>query len=170
MADKPTIVFAGIYDSEEDAQADYDILKDLHDEDVIGFYDAAVITKDPEGKVHVNKDETTTRHGGWAGLGVGALVGILFPPSIIAGGAIGAGAGALVGHLWRGMSRGDMKDLGEALDTGEAALVVVGESKMDEVLKGELKRATRTIEKELDADASQTWKEIETAGELSTTR
>ena len=62
------------------------------------------------------------------------------------------------------------KDLGETLDTGEAALVIVGESKLDEVLKGELKRATRTIEKELDADASETWKEIETASEPSAAR
>src|SRR5262249_31876674 len=89
--------------------------------------------------VHENGG-TPTRHGAWAGLGVGALVGILFPPSILVSGALGAGAGGLVGHFWRGMSRGDMKDVGEALDAGEVALVVVGESKVEEALAKELKR------------------------------
>jgi uncharacterized membrane protein len=106
-----------------------------------------VITKDEQGKVHVNKDETATRRDGWTGLGVGALVGILFPPSLLASGAIGAAAGALTGHLARGMSRGDMKDLGETLEAGEAALVVVGESRIKEAIAKEAKRANRMIGK-----------------------
>jgi uncharacterized membrane protein len=79
-------------------------------------------------------------HASWTGLGVGALVGILFPPSLLAGGAIGAAAGAVTGHLARGMSRGDMKDLGETLE-GDAALVVVGESRIKEAIAKEAKRA-----------------------------
>jgi len=42
--------------------ADYQVVKDLHSADVIGTYDAAVITKDSSGKVHVNKDEMAARH------------------------------------------------------------------------------------------------------------
>ena len=75
--------------------------------------------------------------------GIDALVGILFSPSIVADIA-DAAAGGLVGHLWRRMSRDEMKDLGEAgeaLDEGEAALVVVGEDKLEEKLKKELKGA-----------------------------
>jgi len=56
----------------------------LHLAGAVGTYDAAVVTKDAAGKVHVNKDEMATRHGAWGGAAVGALVGILFPPSIIA--------------------------------------------------------------------------------------
>ena len=168
MADRPTVVFVGVYDSKADAEADYAAVKDLHDAGAIGFYDAAVITKDSEGKVHVNKDETTTRHGAWAGLGVGALVGILFPPSILVSGAIGAGAGGLVGHFWRGMSRGDMKDVGEALDAGEVALVVVGESKVEEALAKELKRANKMLEKQINADAAELRKELDAAVDETT--
>ena len=80
-------IYIGTYASEVDARADYDVVKDLHAAGAVGTYDAAVITKDDKGKVHVNKDETTTRHGAWGGAGVGALVGILFPPSIIGIGA-----------------------------------------------------------------------------------
>ena len=39
-------LYIGTYPSEADARADYDIVKDLHTVDVVGTYDAAVITKD----------------------------------------------------------------------------------------------------------------------------
>jgi uncharacterized membrane protein len=57
-------LYIGTYPSEAAARADYDLVKDLHTVDIIGTYDAAVITKDSSGKVHVNKDEMATRHGG----------------------------------------------------------------------------------------------------------
>ena len=163
MADRPVFVFVGAYDGKEGAEADYEIVKELHDAGAIGGFDAAVITKDEQGKVHVNKDETATRRGGWTGLGVGALVGILFPPSLIASAAVGAGAGALTGHLARGMSREDMKELGETLETGEAALVVVGESRIKEAIAKEAKRANRMMEKEIDAEAEDLRKELDAA-------
>src|SRR5271165_1687678 len=76
-------IFIGTYPSELAAQDDYAIVKDLHTAGAVGTYDAAVVTKDLNGKVHVNKDEMATCHGGWGGAAVGAVVGILFPPSII---------------------------------------------------------------------------------------
>jgi uncharacterized membrane protein len=76
-------LFIGTYADEAAARDDYAIVKDLHAEDVVGTYDAAVITKDASGKVHVNKDEMATRHGGWGGAAAGAVIGILFPPAII---------------------------------------------------------------------------------------
>ncbi len=77
-------IYIGTYPSEASAQADYDLIKDLHAAGGIGTYDASVVTKDVGGKVHVNKDEMATRHGAWGGAAVGALVGIIFPPAIIA--------------------------------------------------------------------------------------
>lgn len=156
-------VFVGVYDSDEAAAVDYEAVKDLHRDGVIGTYDAAVLKKDPSGKVHVHKREKPAQHGAWSGLAVGALVGILFPPSIIAGGVVGATAGGLVGHLWRGMSRHDMKELGQVLDEGEASLVVVGESKLEEVLAEALTGAIRTYEKAIDAQAEDVRDELEQA-------
>ncbi len=76
---KPDAVFIyiGTYPSEAAARDDYDVVKDLHAADAVGTYDAAVVTKDDAGKVHVNKDEMATRHGAWGGAAVGAVVGIL---------------------------------------------------------------------------------------------
>ncbi len=134
---KPDSVFVyiGTYANEESARADYDIVKDLHADKSIGTYDASVVTKDPDGKVHVNKDETATRHGAWGGAAVGAVVGILFPPSIIVGAAVGAAVGGVGGHLWNGMSRADVKEFGDIIDAGQAALVIVGESTIEAALE-----------------------------------
>ena len=149
---KPDAVFIyiGTYPSWAAAQADYDVVKDLHAAGAVGTYDAAVVTKDDAGKAHVNKDEMATRHGAWGGAAVGALVGILFPPAIIASAAVGAAVGAAGGHLWRGMSRADVKELGEVIDDGQAALVIVGESKLEQAVDKAGLKAEKHIAKELD--------------------
>jgi len=163
MADKPLFVFVGVYPSQEAAHADYESLRDAHAAGLVGTYDAADIFKDAEGKVHVHKHEKPTQHGAWTGAAVGAVVGILFPPSIIGAGVVGAGAGGLIGHLWRGMSRSDMRELGEALDAGEAALVVVGRSRVLEQAEKLLSGAERVLEKELAADPDQVEQELRKA-------
>ena len=56
---------------------------------------------------------------------VGAVVGILFPPSIIGAAALGAGGGALVARMTRALGRSKVKDLGETLDSGAMAIIVV---------------------------------------------
>jgi uncharacterized membrane protein len=160
MSDEPVFVYVAAYDEEDDARADYEVLKELHAAGVVGTYDAALITKDDEGKVHVHKREKPTQHGAWTGVGVGALLGILFPPSILGSAVVAGAAGGLMGHLWHGMSRGDMKDLGEALDDGDAALVIVGRSKLEETLDRELKRANRRIEKQIKADSKELDREL----------
>jgi uncharacterized membrane protein len=155
MADQPLFVFVGAYPSQDEAHADYEALREAHAAGMVGTYDAAVVFKDADGKVHVHKHEKPTQHGAWTGAAVGAVVGILFPPSIIGAGVVGAGAGGLIGHLWHGMSRADVRELGEALDEGEAGLIVVGRSRVLEQAEKLLPRAERILEKELAADSEQ---------------
>jgi len=167
---KPDAVFIyiGTYPSEAAARDDYDVVKDLHAAGAVGTYDAAVVTKDGSGKVHVNKDEMATRHGAWGGAAVGAVVGILFPPSLIAGAAIGAAAGGVGGHVWRGMSRSDVKELGDVIDDGQAALVIVGESKVEQAVEKAGLKAEKHIAKELDVSPKDIDKALqEAAGEVS---
>jgi uncharacterized membrane protein len=162
MADKPVFLYAAVYDDIADAEADYEAVFDLHAAGAIGTFDSAVIEKG-EGKVHVHKTEKPTQHGAWTGIAVGAVAGILFPPSIIGGALVGGTAGGVIGHLWRGMSRSDLKDLGEGLDEGAAALIVVGESKIGEQIEKAATRARRVIEKEIDAEAAELKRELEAA-------
>jgi uncharacterized membrane protein len=167
---KPEAVFiyVGTYPSKAVAEADYEVVKDLHMAGAVGTYDAAVVTKDDDGKVHVNKDEMATRHGGWGGAAIGALIGCLFPPAFIAATATGAAIGAVSGHLWRGMSRADCKELGDIIDDGQAALVIVGESKVAEAVDEAGLKAEKQVAKELDVKPRDIDKAVrEAAGEVS---
>ncbi len=162
MADRPVFLFAAVYDEIADAEADFEGVFELHAAGAVGTFDAAVIEKE-DGKVRVHKTEKPTQHGAWTGIAVGAVAGILFPPSIIGTAVVGGVAGGVVGHLWKGMSRGDLKDLGEALDDGNAALIVIGESKVDEQIEKAVKRAKKVIEKQIDADADELKHAVEAA-------
>ena len=160
-------IYIGTYSSEPAARADYDVVKDLHLAGAVGTYDAAVITKDAAGKVHVNKDEMATRHGAWGGAAVGAVVGILFPPAIIGSAIVGAAVGGVGGHLWRGMSRADVKEFGDIIDEGQAALVIVGESTVEQAVHKAQLKAEKRIAKQLNVSAKDVDRAVqEAAGEL----
>ena len=162
MSDNPMFLYAGEYDTVDDAKADLELLKELHHEDLVGTYDAAVLTKNDEGKVEiVDKIEKPTQHGGWAGLAVGAAIGLIFPPSVLVSGLAGAGAGALIGHLRGGMSNSDLKEVGEMLDESEAALIVIGEATIERAVDKEIKRAKKEMKKEVRADAREMEKAID---------
>ena len=164
MADnKNVFVFIDTYGSVDDAWQDYEAVKALYHQGVIGTYDAAVVEKSSDGKVHVHKHEKPTQHGAWTGIVVGALVGILYPRSLIGSTVVGGVVGGVIGHLWRGMSRGDMKELGETLDEGEAALVVIGQSDLAKKLEKAVTRAQKHIEKQLKVDLKNLEKELEAA-------
>src|SRR4051794_1200647 len=159
------MAFVGIYDSVEDAEADYQLIKELHNEaGLIDAYDAAVIERREGGKTKiVKKHETPTRVGGVLGGGMGlatGLVVVLFPFAAIGGGLVagmtagGAILGAVTGHAAAGMSRHDLKELGEHLDTGEAGLVVVAISDMGAKVERAMERAAKLEQKELKADTA----------------
>jgi len=98
--------------------------------------------------VHIKKHEKRTRDAVWGGVAVGAVVGVVFPPSIIAG-VTGAAPGGLIAHIRHGMSQRDMKELADLLDEGEAGLVVVGKSSVGEQLDKDLERAQGSVEREI---------------------
>jgi uncharacterized membrane protein len=156
MSDNPMFLYVGEYESVDDAKADLEALKELHRQHAVGTYDAAVVTKNERGKVKVvDKIEKPTQHGGWAGLAVGAAIGLIFPPSILVSGLAGAGAGALIGHLRGGMSRDDLEEVGEMLDESEAALIVVGEATIERAIEEQTKRAKKAMKKLVEADAKE---------------
>ena len=175
MAIDTLIAYVGVYGSVEDAEADYQLVKELHVEaGLIDGYDAAVIERRDGGKTKiVKKHETPTRVGGVLGGGVGLATGLvvaLFPFAAIGGGLLvtttagGAILGAVAGHAAAGMSRDDLKELGEQLDTGEAGLVVVAVSDMGAKVQRAMKRAGKLEEKQLKADTEELERDAKAAG------
>ena len=158
------ILYAGEYESVDDAEADLEALKELHREHFVGTYDAAVITKNEEGKIDiVDQIEKPTEHGGWAELAVGAALGLIFPPAMLVTGLVGAGTGALIGHLEGGMSRADLEEAGELLEKNEAGLIIVGEATIERGVDEAVKRAKKVLKKEVEADAKELEKAIDSA-------
>ena len=88
---------------------------------------------------------------------------MIFPPSILVSGLVGAGAGALIGHLHGGMSRSDLKEIGEMLDESDAALIVVGEATIERAVEDATRRAKQDMKKEVRADAREMEKAIDSA-------
>jgi uncharacterized membrane protein len=166
--------YSGVYDSVQGALDDYEAVKLLHtDAGLIDAYDAAVIERKGSGKVKiVKKHETPTRVGGVLGAGAGLATGlviVLFPAAAIGGGLLlgttagGAVLGAIAGHASAGMSRGDLKELGETLDAGEAGLVVVAVADMQSKVERAMKRAKKVEAKELKADHEELEREAKEA-------
>ncbi|HLM04341.1 MAG TPA: DUF1269 domain-containing protein [Blastococcus sp.] len=157
-------VIAAAYDEVDPAVADYEAIKLLYRQVRTSHdFDAAVIAKDENGKVHiVKKHEQPTRHGTAVGLGWGLAVGVaaaLFPPIGIgiaaASGGAGAAIGAVAGHASGGMSRSDLKDLGETLDAGQAGLIAVYETNLADQIVANIKAANRLFYAAADVAADQ---------------
>jgi uncharacterized membrane protein len=166
-------VAAAAYDRVDEAVADYEAVKDLYREVRSSHdFDAAVIAKDEHGKVKiVKKHEQPTRHGAAVGLGWGLAVGVtaaLFPPigiGIATAGGAGAAIGGVAGHASKGMSRGDLKDLGETLDEGQAGLVVVYAFNLADQVAATIKAANRVISKATDMAADELAEDLRKAEE-----
>jgi uncharacterized membrane protein len=163
MAVDTLVAYVGVYDRVGDAEADYDVVKTLHTEaGLIDAYDAAVIERRDDGKTKiVRKHETPTRVGGVLGGGVGLATGLvvaLFPFAAVGGGLLvgatagGAILGAVAGHAAAGMSRHDLKELGEHLDAGQAGLVVVAVSDMGAKVERAMNRAAKLEQRQIRAD------------------
>jgi uncharacterized membrane protein len=156
-------VIAATYDDQAAAVADYEAIKALYREVKTSHdFDAAVVAKGHDGKVRiVKKHEQPTRHGAAVGLGWGLATGVvatLFPPigiGIAAAGAGGAAIGAVAGHAAGGMSRGDLKELGDTLDAGDAGLIAVYATNMAEQIAENIKTANHIIAKATDMAADQ---------------
>ena len=111
--------------------------------------------RDAEGVTTVDR---LSHHGWGKGAVAGAVVGLLWPPTLIAGAVAGAAGGGVIARLNRSLDRGDIKDLGEVMDSGEIALVLLTTADSLEVLGLLLGGATRYVTK-----ASSTAEEVQQA-------
>lgn len=165
--DQDLFLYAASYPDEDAAQLDYEAVKDLHAEGVVGTYDAAIVYKDAQGKVHVRKHEKPTQHGAWTGAAVGAVVGVIFPPSVIGAAVVGGAAGGLVGHFRGGLSRDDAKEIASLVDDDGTVLLVVGQSKIREYVQKAMAHAQRQLQKQVQGDIKDFDKALDEAEKQS---
>jgi uncharacterized membrane protein len=134
-----------VYDQMPAAEADWDVIEESATNGVLDLADAALVTRDEDGIVPVKRQS----HEGWGkGAVAGAIVGLLFPPSILGSALVGAGAGGLLSRLNRSLDRGDLTDMGRIMDEGTISLVVVTSQDTADAVPRLLRRAKKQITKQ----------------------
>jgi hypothetical protein len=124
MADN-SIGFTAVYDDVDSALADLDALDNLHDDKVVGDYDAAVVDLE-DGEPHIVKRADHPR------------VNVL--PELVGKGALPSG---------------EVKDAAKGLDQGQAALVFVGDPTLDKAFEQAVTRARKVARQEFAGAADQ---------------
>ena len=130
-----SLVVVGFPKAEEAEQVRRELV-DIQREQLIALEDAVVVEHDAEGQVHLRQAINLTAAGALGGGFWGTLVGLLFLNPLL-GAAVGAGVGAASGSLSDiGINDGFMRELGETLPSGSAALcLLVREATPDRVIE-----------------------------------
>jgi len=123
MSDDNSVAFVAVYDDVNTALADLDAFGELHDDDLIGKYDAAVIDQE-NGKPKIVKRVDRPR------------ISVL--PELVGGGAL---------------PRGELRDAAKELEPSEAALIVIGDPTLAKGFDKAVTRANKVAKESFDIAA-----------------
>ena len=151
----PISLIAAFYRNDTDAGEMLAQLKQMDKDGIVDIIDAAVMVKAEDGrKLKVNETaELTAKKGGIRGALAGGVLGIIFPPSILAMAAVGAAAGAAFGHFTdQGFDNNVLKEIGENLPPGGSCIIAVIEetwlAKLSTALEGYVDLARYALDAE----------------------
>jgi uncharacterized membrane protein len=130
---KQLVVYAAAYETVEDALADLDAIEQLHKDEMIGQYDAAVIDKE-DGKPHVAKRMDRPH--------------IRIIPEWFGGGSL---------------PRKELHEAAEQLTATQAGLIAVGEPTIEKGLDKALAKAARVVKRTVEATADEITSELQEA-------
>ncbi len=122
-------MLAAVYPDRDHARTILDMLERMRRAGRIRLVDAALVTKDDQGKLHVEETkELTGRKGARRGAIIMGSLAILFPPSVIGSAIVGGGLGALTGRLHdSGVKNKQFHELAEGLEPGKAIVIALAE-------------------------------------------
>jgi uncharacterized membrane protein len=124
----PVSVVAVYYADPPRASEALEILQNLRTRRAVEILDAAVMSRDVRSnRLQISETrEPRVRKLAAAGGDTGGVLGVIFPPSVLALGAVGAAAGAALAHFRdQGFDNNLLKEIGENLPPGGAAVVAV---------------------------------------------
>jgi uncharacterized membrane protein len=127
------IVYAATYPSVLAAQTDLDAVEQLHKDELIGSFDAAVIDKE-DGQPHVVKRLDRPR--------------VRIIPEWFGGGTL---------------PRKDLHEVAEQLTSGQAGLIAVGEPTIEKALDKALTKADKVVKRSVDATTDEITSELQEA-------
>ncbi|HEY2202025.1 MAG TPA: hypothetical protein VGH56_09055 [Solirubrobacteraceae bacterium] len=128
-----SVAYVAVYDDVNSALADLDAIGDLHDDDLIGKYDAAVIDQE-NGDPHIVKRMDRPR--------------IRVIPGAFGGGTL---------------PRKELKDAARELSPGQAAMIVAGEPTIEEGFDKAVTKAAKIVKRSVDATTDEVASELQEA-------
>ncbi len=161
------VLLAAKYPNEEHAKTILDMLESMHHALTIDLSDAVMLTKEPDGKIKTHETtDVTTRKGAKRGLIAGAVLGVIYPPSLIVTALAGGGIGALWGKAKdSGVKHDDIKELADSLTPGQAAIIVLVSDKTAEATQRALGSYDGEVVNKIysEADFTQTYEDASKA-------
>jgi hypothetical protein len=130
---KQMVVYAAAYESVQAAEADLDAIEQLHKDEAIGQYDAAVIDKE-NGKPHVVKRMDRPR--------------MRVIPEWFGGGTL---------------PRKELHDAAVQLTANQAGLIAVGEPTIEAALDKSLTKAAKVVKRTVEATTDEVTSELQEA-------
>lgn len=130
----------------------YTDLREAAEVDRLRIEGAFVLVKDEDGELTIEEaTDLRTRRGLRWGLAAGAIVGLFFPPSLLASLAVGGAVGAGVGRLRHNRFAGEFaEELSAAVEPGHSGLVMlVSDPAMVELQKA-LAKADKIVQQAVD--------------------
>ena len=153
--DVPLDLYIAAYDDEGAARADWDALKAIARDDVIKVKGMVLVSREAgDGKIHVKDNAHDVGKGAAIGAVGGALIGLIFPPALLAsavvGAGIGGGAGAIVDHEFKREIKADVED---ALPPGSSGIVAIFEETWVAEVERALERPEKVTKHKVDPDS-----------------
>lgn len=180
ISDGAYALFVADFNDTESALTAYEGLKAAEDGVTVKVEGAVVVKRDADGKIHILEatDHNTKKGFRWGVIG-GAAIGLIFPPTILAGAAVAGAIGAASGKVRQLHERGKLADeLETAIQPGHSGIIVmvsnpsavkiraalntanvIVQSTVDNVVADEIKAAAKAAKKEDKAAAKAAKKE-----------
>jgi uncharacterized membrane protein len=135
-----------------EAEDAYKKLTELERRSSLRIDGVVVASRDADGKVHLGKvTEHSTRTGLRWGLVGGVALGLIFPPSILAGALAGGALGAAIGKVGNLSTRSDLsKELEGALTPGSSGVIALVEDTAVVEIQKALAEADAIVTKAVD--------------------
>ena len=160
-----TLIAADFADTDI-ALAAYEELKKVEDGATVKIDGVVVVRRNADGKLEVQKaTDHSTREGlAWGAVG-GAVLGVLFPPSIIGSALVVGAGGGIFGKLRERHHKKELaKELEDAIDPGHSGIIALVSNPGEVKIRKALEKADRIVEKAVDDAAAA---DIKAAGKES---
>jgi uncharacterized membrane protein len=158
--DDPKVLYIAAYNDPDSAQGDFDALKGLVHDGVIFVDEAVLVSRTDDGKISVKENAHEVAGGTMVGAAAGFVIGLIFPPGIIAATLVGGGAGAGLGGLLSHHREHEIKkDVEDVLPAGSSGIVTVFDVTWKPKVDEALSKAAKVDHEEVDAESVEKAKE-----------